>query len=257
MIAATVPAALPGRLAIIDMARGSGIVLMFVYHFSWDLTFFGFAELPLFTNAWWLAFRTLIVGIFLSVAGLSQILAHVRGFRPRPFLRRLGVVGACAGAVTVATALIFPEGYVFFGILHNLALAAVLVPAFAPLPVAAIGALALAFLAAPWLLADPLFDHPWLQWVGLMTHQADSVDYVPLFPWFGVVLLGVAAGRLVMRGNRAVAAAAAWRPEGRVVALLGWLGRHSLALYLVHQPVFFALLYAVAYLAQAGAPVAR
>ncbi len=211
--------ALPARLVVVDMARGMGILLMFVYHFSWDLTFFGFASLPLFTDPAWLAFRTLIVSVFLLVAGVSQVLAQRGGFRPRPFLRRLALIAACAGAITVATAMVFPQGFVFFGILHNLAVASVLVLPFAGLPSPVIAAIAAGFVAAPWFAAHPLFDHTWLQWIGLMTRPANSVDYVPLFPWFGVVLLGVIVGRQVVAGG--AASVAGWNPPPGGVAYHG------------------------------------
>ena len=229
------------------MARGTGIVLMFGYHFSWDLTYFGFAELPLFTDPWWLAFRSAIVSTFLMVAGFCHALTRQHGFRPRRFFGRLALIAAAAGAVTVATFWAFPEGYVFFGILHNLAVAAVLVLAFSWLPVPAIAAAA-AFLATPSVFAHPLFDHPWLGWVGLATEDVFSVDYVPIFPWFGVVLLGVAAGRLIVRSGPVLRTLAGWRADAWPSAALHWLGRHSLVLYLVHQPVFCGLLYGARYL---------
>jgi len=60
------------------------------------------------------------------------------------------------------------------------------------------------------------------------------VDYVPVFPWFGVVLLGVAAGRLVLRHAATIAR---FQPKSRVLRALAFGGRHTLLLYLVHQPL--------------------
>jgi uncharacterized membrane protein len=84
----------------------------------------------------------------------------------------------------------------------------------------------------------PLFDLPWLNWVGMMTHKPATEDYVPLFPWLGVVLIGVAVGHLLLERGRAWLAAA----DSQAPGWLAWLGRHSLVIYLVHQPVIMGLL---------------
>ena len=236
------------RIVAVDLLRGCGIALMFVYHFSLDLTFFGFSDIPLFTDPGWLAFRTLIVGIFLGTAGISHVLAHLAGFKTRPFLRRLGVVAGAAALITVATAAVFPNGFVFFGILHHLAVAAVLAIPFVLLPSWVVATVAIGVIVAPWWLAHPLFDEPALLWVGLLTGSTNSVDYVPVFPWFGAVLFGIVTGRWLAAPNAAAETFAAWHPDGRISTAVRWLGCHSLVLYLAHQPVFFALLYGAAFI---------
>lgn len=248
MAETVVPRDVIPRIVAVDLLRGCGIGLMFVYHFSWDLTFFDFAEIPLFTDPGWLAFRTLIVGIFLGTAGVSHVLAHLAGFKMRPFLRRLGVIASAALLITVATMAVFPTGFIFFGILHHLAVAAVLVIPFVLLPSWVVATVAVGVIAAPWWLADPLFDEPMLLWIGLLTGTTNSVDYIPVFPWFSVVLFGIVIGRWLAAPSAAAEALAAWSPGGRISDTVRWLGRHSLILYLVHQPVFFAVLYVTAIL---------
>ncbi len=232
------------RVVALDMARGIAVGLMFVYHFSWDLTYFGFADLPLFTDPLWLGFRYLILSIFLLAVGFSQILVRRRGFNRRSFARRLALIAAAAAAVTAGSYLIFPMAYIFFGVLHNIVVSSVLVLAFVGLPVAVITAAAVIALAAPVFLAMPLFDHPWLQWVGLSTVTPAAVDYVPLLPWFGVALAGAVLGRMTVAGE-AMAPALLWRPAGVCADIVKWAGRHSLILYLLHQPAFIAILYGV------------
>ena len=87
-------------------------------------------------------------------------------------------------------------------------------------------------------LHQPLFDTPWLHWVGMMKHKPATEDYVPLFPWLGVVLVGVAVGHWLL-AREAVAVAALGRATP---AWLAWLGRHSLLVYLLHQPLLIGIL---------------
>lgn len=226
------------RLPVVDAARGVAILAMVAYHFSWDLDFLGFAKLALLENPFWLAARTAILGSFLMLTGVSLVLAVERGFDRRRYLRRLGLLTAAAAAVSAVSYVQFPDSPIFFGVLHHIAVASVLGLAFLRLPVWANAVLGFLVYELPNHVSVPLFDHPALQWIGLMTFQPDSNDYVPLFPWFGLVLWGIALGRL-WRGRGALAA---WRPTGKPARALIWAGRWSLPIYLVHQPVLFGAL---------------
>ena len=225
------------RLPVIDAARGVAILAMIAYHLSWDMDALGFAQLDLFTNPLWLAARTGILGSFLVLAGVSLVLAGEGGLDRRRFLRRLGLLVAAAAAVSAGSYAVFPDSPIFFGVLHHLAVASVLGLAFVRLPGWLTAVLGVAVYALPEVTAVPLFDAPALRWIGLMTFEPDSNDYVPLFPWFGLVLLGIALGK-AWRGRGAVAA---WRP-GAAGRALAWAGRHGLPIYLVHQPVLYGAL---------------
>ena len=230
------------RYALIDAARGVAIVLMIVYHFSWDLTFFGLASFRVFTDPWWIGFATVIVIVILAVMGISQVMARRRGLTVMASFRRLGLVAASAGAVSLATFWMDPGTFVFFGILHHIALASILIAGALFLPSPALVVLAALTLAAPRFLAHPVFAADWLLWVGLAPAPPASVDYVPLAPWFAVPLLGVVAGRWMFQGD-SDPAALGWRPAHPLTKLLRLAGRHSLALYLLHQPILYGGLY--------------
>jgi uncharacterized membrane protein len=78
-------------------------------------------------------------------------------------------------------------------------------------------------------------------WLGFVPQQLYSVDYYPLLPWFGVVLIGVCAGNTLYPNHRRRFAL----PDlSRVIPLraLAFMGRHSLLIYLVHQPLIILLL---------------
>ncbi len=234
-----------GRLLGIDLARGVALLAMAVYHGAWDASHLGLMSVDVVNDPGWRLFARAIAASFLLLVGFSLVLAHGSGIRWQAFLRRLAVIVAAAAAITIVTFFAFPQSYIFFGILHCIALSSLLALPFLRLPPAVAAAAGIAVVAAPWLVAWPLFDLPALAFVGLGTQVPMSNDYVPLFPWFGPVLLGVAAGRIAADRNLT-----AWlrtsRTPGMVERLIAWTGRHSLAFYLVHQPVLFGLMFLAA-----------
>jgi len=237
------------RIAAIDIARAAALLAMAIYHFAWDLEFFGYIE-PGTTNAGaWKIFARSIAGSFLFLVGVSLVLAHGDGIRWRGYWKRLAMVAGAAAVISLATYLALPQGFIFFGILHQIALASLLGLAFLRLPWAANAVLAGLVIALPFFFRSPLFDHPSLWWAGLSTQTPRSNDYVPVFPWFGAVLAGMAATQL------ASATGLRWRlaryAPGPWARLPQFLGRHSLAVYLIHQPVLIGLVWIVAQIAPA------
>ena len=232
------------RWDAIDVARGVAIAAMVIYHFSWDLSFLQLIETNILQIPAWRWFARGIAGSFLMLAGFGLVLAHARGFRIRPFMKRLMKVGGAALAVTVATYFAFPESYIFFGILHCIAVSSVLALPFLRLQPAITLGLAALCLAAPSLLTSPALDAPWLDWLGLGASDPVTNDYVPIFPWFGLVLIGVAAGRILL-ARPETTSLAGWRARGLFSSVLIWAGRKSLPIYLTHQIILRGVLYGV------------
>jgi uncharacterized membrane protein len=228
----------PNRLICIDALRGFAIVLMVIYHFCFDLSYFGLASFDFYQDRFWLNFRTLILSLFLGLVGVSLVLASQPRLNIRRYLRRLGVLVASAALVSLATWWMFGERWVFFGVLHFIAVASLL-----GLPlvragwwnlIAGIGVILFATqYQSAW------FDIPGRRWIGLMTHKPATEDYVPLLPWMGVVLLGIFAGPYIMRWLQT-------HMHGISDAVpLRWLacaGRHSLVIYLMHQPLLIGVM---------------
>jgi uncharacterized membrane protein len=235
----------PARLPAIDALRGVAIAAMVIYHFAWDLRFFGFTSADVAGDLGWRLFARAIAGSFLALVGVSLVLATRNGLRPGRFLRRLAVIIAAAAAVTIATWIIFPDSYVFFGILHAIALFSVLGLAFVRAPVPVIVATALFCFLVPRFVSGGLFDYPALLFVGLASYAPRSNDFVPIFPWFGIVLAGILAARLAppLRPERF---GAGFAGGSTALTPLAWAGRHSLVIYLLHQPLLFGLVYLAA-----------
>jgi uncharacterized membrane protein len=230
------------RIEAIDLARGIALVTMAIYHFTWDLEFFGHVEAGLTAYGGWKIFARSIASSFLFLAGVSLFLAHGETLRRRSFLKRLAQVGGAAAAISAVTYLAMPDGFIFFGILHQIALASLLGLAFLRLPWFVTLAAAAFFIAGPHFLRSAFFDHPAWWWVGLSSVNPRSNDYVPLFPWFGAALAGIGLTRLARAAGLfdrlARLETGAWsRP-------LRFAGRHSLAVYLIHQPVLIACVWA-------------
>ncbi|MDN2567518.1 DUF1624 domain-containing protein [Aquibium sp. A9E412] len=228
----------PSRFEAIDLARGLALVAMAVYHLGWDFEFFGYMDPGTTVTGGWRLFARSIASSFLFLVGVSLVLAHGRGIRWRAFARRLAVVAAAAGAITLATWLVMPGGFIFFGILHHIAVASLVGLAFLRLPVALVLAAAVVVAVLPNVWRAAIFDQPWLWWVGLSVHPPTANDYVPLFPWFAAVLAGIAATRLALRA-RLMERLGAWRFSAWAVPFR-FFGRHSLTFYLLHQPVLIA-----------------
>lgn len=235
---------MPHRIPLFDVLRGAALAAMATYHFSWDLEFFGLADLGVTVHPLWIAFARTIAASFLALVGVSLVLANRAGIRWPAFLRRLAILAAAAGAITVMSYFSDPDGIIWFGILHCIAVSSLLGLAFLRAPLWIVIAAAAACVAAPSFLASPFFNtHGWL-WLGLATEPIPSNDYNPLLPWFGAVLAGIGAARIVLP-HATDAAWARWQPGSAIARMLALIGRHSLLFYLVHQPILLGILWAV------------
>jgi uncharacterized membrane protein len=233
----------PARLPAIDIARGVALAAMALYHFGWDLSFYRLIAADVGLDPAWQWAARVIAGSFLTLVGVSLALAHGTGIRWPAFLRRLSLVAGAALLITVATFFAFPDSYIFFGILHCIALSSVMALPFLQMPIVVLVIAAAACFAAPLLFTQPVFDWPPLEFLGLGQRTPAANDYVPLFPWFAFVLVGLGLGRVVLWSR------ARWLrrpPEGAVARGLAWAGRRSLAVYLLHQPILMGALYPVA-----------
>ena len=231
-----------GRHARLDALRGAAIVWMAIFHFCFDLNYYGyFSPRQQFqVDPFWTMQRACIVTLFLFCAGLGQAVALQAGQSWPRFWRRWAQVAGCAVLVSAGSALMFPRSWISFGVLHGIAVMLVVVRLIAP-PLLARGAgglgallmLGALALALPRWIHHPMFDSRWTNWTGLVTRLPLTEDYVPVLPWLGVLLWGVAAGTWVLRQRPA------WMAGGLpgLARPLAVLGGWSLSFYMLHQPV--------------------
>lgn len=227
------------RFDRLDALRGAAIVWMAGFHFCFDLRFFKLISVDFYRDPFWTGQRTLIVSLFLLCAGMGQAVAQAQGLGWPRFWRRWGQVAGCALLVSAGSALMFPQSWISFGVLHGLALMLLLLRWAGPrLGQGAVVLSGAAIVVAPQLWQHAAFDSRWSNWLGFVTAKPITEDYVPLVPWFGVMLWGFALGRWLL------AARPAWLQGALIAPLrpLAVLGRWSLSFYMLHQPVLIGLL---------------
>jgi uncharacterized membrane protein len=240
------------RLILIDAFRGVAILAMAAYHFGWDLFYLGWITTDITEDPVWVTAQRLILGSFVLLAGMSLALAHGNGIRWPGLWRRVAILAVAAIAVSIGTYIAFGEYFSFFGVLHALALFAILAIPFIRAPLWLILAAAAAIILGALLLSHPVFENRWLAWIGFWPVMPMTVDLVPVFPWFGILLIGVAGMRMILAsplGGRLAAIRG-----GRPLGALAWIGRWSLIIYLLHQPLIYGAVYGVTNLVRPDPP---
>ena len=249
------------RITLIDTLRGVALVAMATYHFSWDLEFFGYLEPGTATQGFFRIYARVIASSFLFLVGVSLVLAHFPQIRWRSIWYLFAVVAGAALAISLATRIAFSNEWIYFGILHNIALSSLIGLAFLHLPVLFTAGAVVAIVAAmivnygliPGILDSSAFNTRLLGWLGFAEIPPRSNDYVPLFPWIAALLAGIATARLAVSRN--------WLPRLAALQaapnLLSKAGRHSLVIYLVHQPLLISAVYLFSLMQPAPPPDPR
>ena len=242
----------PSRLWEVDALRGVAVVLMVIYHFTWDLVYFGLYQANLLVGPWqW--FARGIATIFIFVMGVSLTLSDTREWERRgqppaftKYLLRGGKVFGLGLLVTVATYFFIGRGFVIFGILHLLGLSIMLDYPFLRINRWVSLLAGLGVIAAGMYVDTLVVAYPWLIWLGVKQAGIYMVDYYPVLPWFGISLLGIFTGySLYPQGARGF-----FLPnlaDLLPVPGLRFLGRHSLLIYVIHQPILIGLLFALGF----------
>ncbi len=212
------------RVGDVDIIRGAAIILMVIYHVFFDLWYLDLADINIFSLEMTI-FQRIIGTLFLAVVGISIVLSERRQQDYFRHLRRAAFLGTIALAITAVTWIYPHEGYIKFGIIHMIAVSTAIAPFFIRFGRWNIlFGLAIIALGLQVHYTDIGFLFP----LGLVRVDYMALDHYPLIPWFGVVLLGMYVGEKIEFKNRKN-----W---------LGILGRNSLLIYLVHQPIIFSLL---------------
>ncbi|PDT03709.1 hypothetical protein CO666_14210 [Rhizobium chutanense] len=255
-------AARPPRIGLLDTARGVALIAMATYHFSWDMEFMGYLTAGTAETGWLKIYARAIATTFLFIVGISLVLSSTPEIRWPSFWKRFGMIAAAAAVISIATRIVMPNEWIYFGILHCIAVLTLIGVVFLRLPLVVTLITTLVLLAAwltdnfgpPGLIRSSFFDPRYLAWIGLAAMPERSNDYVPLFPWATPFFAGLSFALIAIRTRLPHRLAAigtdSWWPAR--------LGRHSLAFYLIHQPVLIGIAYGLSLVIppQAADPVA-
>jgi uncharacterized membrane protein len=228
----------------VDAARGVAIIMMVVYHTTYDLDVLGGYDIDA-TSGSWAVFADVTAGLFLFLVGVSLAISRSRtslsGWRLFGKYLARGLRILAYGMILTGIFLALQMGVVAFGILHLIGVSIILAYPFLKLRVTNLVLGLIVFVAGQYVLAqDYISETYWLLPFGVVPEGLIMPDYRPLLPWFGVVLIGLYFGNVVYADGH--------RPAGLPdrAPLLGRpllpLGRNSLFIYLIHQPIVIALL---------------
>ncbi|MDQ4128859.1 MAG: DUF1624 domain-containing protein [Actinomycetota bacterium] len=224
-----------------DAARGVAIIMMVVYHLTYDLSTFGGYAIAA-TTGFWARFADATASLFLFLVGVSLAISHARSGGDRfgkYLLRGLRIFGY--GMILTVIFLVFDMGIVAFGILHLIGVSIVLAYPFLNLRLTNVLLGLLVFGVGMYVMTRyPISEEPWFLPFGVVPEGWIMPDYRPLLPWFGIVLIGLGFGNAAYGGGRRPAILP--RKSSALTKPLLPLGRNSLLIYLVHQPVLVALL---------------
>ncbi|MCX6699113.1 MAG: heparan-alpha-glucosaminide N-acetyltransferase [Methanomicrobiales archaeon] len=239
------------RFFEIDQMRGLAVIMMVLYHVLFDVYFFNIYPVDV-TSGFWKIFAMVTASLFLLLVGVSFTISAARAEVAMDgrslflkFLKRGIFILLIAALITVVTWWYLGEGYIIFGILHLIGISIIIAPfffhrrllsLFGGIVFIVVGIL-LQAVRGPSLLL-PLGVHP---------VSFYSVDYTPIFPWFGLVLIGIFLGELLYPGGKRGYSLPEFTQYGKLQEFPGtafaFLGRHSLAIYILHQPVLILLLH--------------
>ncbi len=212
------------RADFIDLLRTIAICWMVIFHFAYDLKTLGFTYTD-FSSGFWYYFPRLIAGSFLFIVGLSLHLAYKDGINWSKFWQRQIKIGAGAIIISISTYFIFPANWVYFGTLHCIFFATFFGVFFINKRLLTLGLILLILLG--------IFSGFDLLWLSVLIKKP-SMDFIPIYPWFICTLLGLFVASFD----------GFWKfvYNCRTHPLLALPGKHSLIIYLLHQPIIFGAL---------------
>jgi uncharacterized membrane protein len=231
----------------IDALRGAAVLGMIGFHLAWDLAMFGLVRVNMGRGPWpW--FSRVIATTFLTLVGISLVISDSKrqdAPRFRKYLLRGAKVFGLGMIITLVTYLALGRSYVFFGILHLIGFSIVAAYPFLPYRCRWVSLLlGIVIIAAGSTLNRQTATTPWFIWLGVNERSRSMVDWYPVLPWFGMVLVGIWLGHTLYTGGQRRFTLPDWS-GAPVIRQFATLGRHALLIYLVHQPVLMGILFAV------------
>ena len=236
------------RNQLIDGLRASAVLAMMVYHFAWDLGFFYIVDPIIVNSGWWKIFAVSIGSSFLFLSGVSFWLASTNGIDLKKFVYRLAILIGAALLVSAGTYQANPNTFVFFGILHLLSACTILGLLIYRMPAVFLITLGLLIVIGKPYLVSEYFQPKYLAWIGLYPGPTGSADFYGFLPWSSAYIFGLGLAKILISKNPEIKSDSSSlfiksNRKGIFQASFFWIGRNSLIVYLIHQPIFMGLIF--------------
>ena len=223
----------------IDFLRGIAIIMMVMFHFLWDLNHFYNFDISV-SKGFWNVFQITTASLFLFLVGISLTISNTNNNAGYiKYLKRGLKIFSFGLIITVVTKLIFPDSFVVFGILHLIGVSIILSYVFRKFRYLNL-LFGICFVVVGGLLKNYAVNFDWLFFLGLYSNRFYSLDYFPIFPWFGVILIGMFFGNLLYSTNKRNFKLKD-SSENKAVNFVCFLGKKSLIIYLLHQIVLYGI----------------
>lgn len=239
---------LPQRFWEIDFLRGIAIIMMVLYHLLYNLHYFAHYNVNVYSG-FWLYFARATATTFIFLVGVSLTISFSKAKKisldeKKLFLKYLirGLkIFSWGLIITLVTWVFLREGCVVFGILHLIGISIILAYPFLRFHSWNL-LIGLLLIFSGLYLKGLTFNFSWLVWLGVKPAHFYTVDYFPLLPWFGIVLIGLFFGNLLYPDHSRKFQLSNLSSFS-VIKIFCFLGKHSLLIYLIHQPLIIVLLY--------------
>lgn len=231
----------------IDFLRGIAIIMMIIFHILFDLVFFKIVKFNLYSGPN-LLFLYSIGILFLLLVGISLCLSYsrVKNILSKrqiwlKFIKR-GTMIFCLGLIiTIITWFYLGRGFIIFGVLHCIGLSIIFSIPFLKYKFRNLF-LGVIFIFIGIVLKTMVFNFYWFLWLGFVPSRFYTVDYFPILPWFGVILIGIFIGNILYTDYKRNYYIIDFS-KNKIVKIFCFLGRYSLVIYFIHQPLIFILIY--------------
>ena len=221
----------------IDFFRGIAIMMMIIYHFIFDLNYFNFIKVDMY-GGFLNIFQKIIAISFITLVGISLSLAYNIKSKKDLLIKGL-IIFAFGLLITLVTFIFVRESTIYFGILHFIGLSIIISIIFLRFfKINLITGIILIILGN--IINKFTLDSSWLLLFGIKYKGFNTLDYFPLFPWFGLILIGIFVGKFLYKDNSRNFKLFI---KPKKLSFIQFLGRKSLIIYLIHQPILIGLLY--------------
>jgi uncharacterized membrane protein len=238
----------------VDFLRGLALIMMVVFHILVMLHLFGVPRFRLSIYPWFPLQKATMV-LFLLLVGVSLTLKRaglaLSGLQKRRFFLSYAKRGisilSWALLITTVSRIMFGDGFVRFGILHLIGLSMIISLPFLSMRFSSL-MMGMCILVLGCFIHKVPYSSTWQLGIGIIPQGFYSMDYAPVIPWFGVVLIGIFIGNLLYSDGKRIFVSFPNYSEKKLVSWLCCLGRHSLAIYLTHMPILFGLLWVLGFI---------